>query len=99
MIEMIENENELNNSFQQYLPAILPRAIQGLTFTHEDERNIKEEMEVEYNPYGDSTEGEGIQQEEEEEAEVLEASYGGTSGYTLRKLSFQLIEKISIHYS
>lgn len=46
MIEMIENDNESNNTFHQYLPAILPRAIQGLTFTHQDERNIKEEMEV-----------------------------------------------------
>lgn len=42
MIEIVDNDEE--GSFSIVLPAILPRVIQGLIFTEQDERNLKEEM-------------------------------------------------------
>lgn len=44
MIDLLENDE--NGSFQNLLPVVLPKALNGLQFTSHDERNIKEEMEV-----------------------------------------------------
>lgn len=44
MIEIVDNDDE--GSFEVALPLIIPRVTQGLTFTEQDERNLKEEMEL-----------------------------------------------------
>lgn len=50
-MDIIDNDD--NFSFQPQLVHILPKIIDGLMFTNADERNIKEEMEIEYNPYSE----------------------------------------------
>lgn len=49
MIELVENDEE--GLFEAKLSMVVPRLVQGLTFSEQDEKNLKEEMELEYNPY------------------------------------------------
>ena len=78
---------------KQLLPVVVPRVLEYLTFTEEDQRNIRQEMEVEYNPYAEEGDT-GFDEGEEEDL-----TEKGFSGDTLRRLSFILARKIAINYA
>lgn len=78
-------DSEENELVETFFPSLLPRLLTNLTFTEEDARRFKEDIEVENNPYAEDEEDPSVEDDlDEENRNVYE-------GFTIRKLSAQLI--------